>query len=131
MGSYDGAELCELVGAFMLSEISEVINKNDIGLYRDDGLGVMKRIGKPEIERRKKAIIQIFKRHKLNIMVETGLHVVDYLDVVFDLKNDLFKPYRKPDNEPLYVHKNSNHPPKVLKQIPKSIARRLSEISLN
>ena len=25
MGSYDGAELCELVGAFMLSEISEVI----------------------------------------------------------------------------------------------------------
>ena len=89
----------------------------------------MKRCGGPEIERRKKAIIQIFKRHGLNITVETGLKVVDYLDVEFDLRNNLYKPYRKPDNEPLYVNKNSNHPPSVLKQIPKGIARRLSEIS--
>ena len=131
MGSYDGGELCELVGAFMLSEISTVINKNDIGLYRDDGLGVLKRIGRPEIERLKKRIIQIFKQHGLNITVVTGLHVVDYLDVEFDLKKDLFKPYRKPDNDPLYVHKNSNHPPNILKQIPKGIERRLSEISSN
>ena len=34
MGSYDGAELCELVGAFMLSEISDTISKSDVGLYR-------------------------------------------------------------------------------------------------
>ena len=129
MGSYDGAELCELVGAFMLSEISEVIDKKDIGLYRDDGLGVMRGLGRPEIERRKKKIIQIFKKHKLDITVSTGMHSVDYLDVEFDLKNNVFKPYKKPNNEPLYVHKQSNHPPNVLKQIPKGIARRLSDIS--
>ena len=29
----------------------------------------------------------------------------------------------------MYVHKDSNHPPSVLKQIPKGIARRLSDIS--
>ena len=38
----------------MLSEISEVIGKEDIGLYRDDGLGIMRQVGGPEIERRKK-----------------------------------------------------------------------------
>ena len=131
MGSYDGAELCELIGAFMLSQISEVIDKKDIGLYRDDGLGIMRRIGGPEIERRKKKIIQIFKKHKLSITVQTNLAVVQYLDVEFDLVNNLYKPYRKVNNEPLYVNKKSNHPPNVLKQIPKGIAKRLSEISAN
>ena len=89
MGSYDGAEVCELVGTFMLSDITQIVGKADIGLYRDDGLGVMKRIGKPEIERRKKRIIQIFKSHKLNITIQANLHTVQYLDVEFDLKNNI------------------------------------------
>ena len=31
MGTYDGAEVCELVGIFMLNEISEIYDKNDVG----------------------------------------------------------------------------------------------------
>jgi len=113
MGSYDGAEICELVGAFMLSQISGVIDPADIGLYRDDGLAVSRRLGKPEIERRKKKIIQIFKQNKLGITAESGMTTVVYLDIEFDLKNNSFRPYKKPNNEPLYVHKSSNHPPSV------------------
>ena len=41
MGSYDGAESCELVGSFLLHQITEKHGKN-FGLYRDDGLGVVK-----------------------------------------------------------------------------------------
>ena len=37
MGAYDGAEVCELVGTFLLEKISEICNKSNIGLYRDDG----------------------------------------------------------------------------------------------
>ena len=75
MGSFDGAEICELVGTFMLSEITKVVKKTDIGLYRDDGLGLMRRIGKPEIERRKKKIIKIFKSYGLKIIInETTYH---------------------------------------------------------
>ena len=129
MGSYDGAEVCELVGTFMLSELIPVTAKNDIGLYRDDGLGITRNIGGPEIERRKKKIIQIFKAHKLNITINTNLPVVQYLDVEFDLRNGTYKPYKKPNNTPLYVNVKSNHPPTVLKHIPKGIAKRLSEIS--
>ena len=61
MGSSDGAEVCELVGTYMLSQISVVIRTSGIGFYRDNDLGVMNRLGKPEIERKKKRIIQIFK----------------------------------------------------------------------
>ena len=37
MGSYDGAEVCELSGIFMLSLTGNKYNSNKIGLYRDDG----------------------------------------------------------------------------------------------
>ena len=42
-----------------------------------------------------------------------------------------FKPYRKPNNEPTYINKDSNHPTSVLKELCKSIAKRISEISSN
>ena len=42
MGAFDGAEVCELVGTYLLSLISRTYEKKDIGLYRDDGLAVFK-----------------------------------------------------------------------------------------
>ena len=36
MGAYDGAEICELVGTYMLSPISEKYFKKDFGLYCDE-----------------------------------------------------------------------------------------------
>ena len=39
--AYDGAELCELIGIFMLSLLSKHINKNHIGLHRHDGLVIL------------------------------------------------------------------------------------------
>lgn len=43
----------------------------------------------------------------------------------------MFKPFMKPNNTPLYVHNQSNHPPAILKNIPESINKRLSTISSN
>ena len=54
MGAYDGAEVCELVGIFMLNKISEKYNKNDLSVYRDHGLAVSKNVSGPESERIKK-----------------------------------------------------------------------------
>ena len=41
----------------------------------------------------------------------------------------MFKPYMKPNDVPLYVHKNSNHPPSITKNIPEAINKRLSALS--
>ena len=41
-GSYDGAEVCELVGTFLVNKISEKYDKDTIGLYREDRLSVFK-----------------------------------------------------------------------------------------
>ena len=55
--------------------------------------------------------------------------VVNFLDVTLDLTTEKYKPYSKPATTPLYVHSKSNHPPCIIKNIPKAINKRLSEIS--
>ena len=40
MGSWDGAEVADLVGLYLLSKLS--ILGLDVGLYRDDGLAVLR-----------------------------------------------------------------------------------------
>ena len=44
MGSYDGAEVCELVGLFLLDKIFSAkigMRRENTGLYRDDGISVV------------------------------------------------------------------------------------------
>ena len=43
MGSYDGAEVCELMGLFILSKLDNTLNKEDSGLYRDNGLIILRK----------------------------------------------------------------------------------------
>ena len=50
---------------------------------------------------------------------------------VFGLNTDSEKPFCKTNNEITYIHKESNHPPSILRQIPLSIESRLSKHSSN
>ena len=97
-------------------------------LYRDDGLAVTTLTPK-ETERIKKQICNVFKNNNLKITIEANKKVINFLDVTLDMNTEKFKPYAKAANTPLYVHSKSNHPPSIIKNIPESINRRLSEIS--
>ena len=103
MGAYDGGEVCELVGTYMLSLISENYNKKDFGLYHDGGLGVVKNKSGPETEKIKKNIQKIFKENKLDIAIQCNMKIVSYLDISLNLNNSNYKPYQKPDNGILYI----------------------------
>ena len=106
MGAYDGQEVCELVGTYMLSLISEKYNEKDFGPYCDDRLGVVKNKSGSEREKIKKNIQKIFKENKLDIVIKCNMKLVNYLDVTLDLNNSNYKPYHKPDNEILYILKD-------------------------
>ena len=41
-GSFHGAEICDLVGLFILNHLGKRFGKGNIGLYRDDGLAIIK-----------------------------------------------------------------------------------------
>ena len=111
MGSYDGAEVCELVGLFILNGLGNTYGKENIGLYRDDGLAVFKNTTGPQADRIRKDITRHFKTHGLNITIQTNLKIVNFLDVTFNFNNATYYPYRKPNDNPLYINVESNHPP--------------------
>ena len=54
MGYFDGAEVCELVGCYILNKIKIIMNPNDVGLYRDDGLGVLRNLSGPQVDKKRK-----------------------------------------------------------------------------
>ena len=60
MGSFDGAEVCELIGIFLLNNLSEKYGKNNVGLYRDDGLVLLRNASGPQSERTRKDITREF-----------------------------------------------------------------------
>ena len=84
-----------------------------------------------EIERLKKNFVKTFTDCGLNITIEAKLHPVNYLDVIFDLRKGTYRPYSKPDSPAVYINNCSNHAPTVIKQLPKSINKRLSDLSPN
>ena len=129
MGAYDGAEVCELVGTFLLEKISEICNKCDIGLYRDDGLAVFRNKSGTHLEKIKKKLQRLFKEYDLEIIAESNLKIVNYLDVTLNLKDGTFRPYHKPGDQIQYIHTESNHLPNIIKHIPASIEIRLSNLS--
>ena len=131
MGAFDGAEVAELVGLLILHRLRQAIPKIDFGLYRDDGLGRYEPMSGPRREQARKKIIKIMEELGLRITIEFGLARVDFLDVNMDLGTGYFRPFRKPNDTPSYIHRDSNHPPNCIKELPKNVNRRLSSISCN
>ena len=107
MAAYDGAELSELVGIFVLYQLSFNYNKSNIELYRDDGLAAFKNVIGPQAEKIKKHFQNISRKNNLNITVK----IVDCLDVTPNLSDGSYKPFHKPNSEINYIHRESNNPP--------------------
>ena len=130
MDSFDGAEICELVGLFILYILSTKYRKNLNGLYQNDGLACFENISGPQADRIRKSFINIFRKEfQLNIVCETNLKIVKFLDVTLDLTTGKYKPYNKPGNIPLYINVKSNYPPNVIKNLPENISRRIYILS--
>ena len=128
MGAYDGAEVCELVGTFLLNKLSLKYNKNEIGLYREDSLAIFKNISGPKSEKTKKKIQKLFKENQLDIVIQCNMKRVNYLDVTLNLENPTYRPYQKENNQIKCNNIESNHPPSIIKQLPLSIESRLSSL---
>ena len=75
--------------------------------------------------------MQDFENLDLKVTIEANSQVVNFLDVTFDFRTGLYKPYMKENDIPVYVNAKSNHPQTVLKNIPQGVNRRLSRISAN
>ena len=128
MGSWDGAESCDLVSLYLLSKVQH-LNLN-IGAYRDDWAAVSNHSARVT-ELKKKELCSIFRANGLNITIEANQKKINFLDITLDLDSGLFQPFTKANANIKYVHIQSNHPPTIKKNLPRNINNRLSRISSN
>ena len=130
MGSYDGAEVCELTSLFILNSLAEKYGKDYVGLYRDDGFILLKETSKRLADKARKDLYKLCAENfQLKITAEICHHTVNFLDLTFNLHEQSYKPYRKPNNDPPFISSHSNHPPSIIKQIPLSVNKRISQLS--
>ena len=85
MRSYDGAEICELVGLFILNSLQELFGK-DVGLYRDDGLAVLNTKSGRLCKKARKYLILKFDELGLRITALTNQQSTNFLDITFTLQ---------------------------------------------
>ena len=69
--------------------------------------------------------VRLFSRFSLSAFIINNFSSRQRLH---NLQNGKFQPYKKPNDDTLHTDKQSNHPPAIMKQIPKSVSRRVSNL---
>lgn len=129
MGSYHGAEICDLVGLLILNNLSDILPATSFGLYRDDGLAFTEVVSPCHLERLKKKLIKRMKDIGFKITIDIGNIKTNFLDITLDLYRDTFRPYRKPNSCISYISNLSNHPTYIKRALPGMIEKRLIRLS--
>ena len=61
---------------------------------------------KTQLEKTKKSLQKTFNEFGLEIVAESNLRIVNYLEVTLKLNDGSFRPYDKPDDIIQYINKN-------------------------
>ena len=85
MCSFDGAEICELAGLYIQSNLENILSKTNFVLYRDDGLILLRNLNGQHMNKKRKAIIKIFQDIGFSIDFQTSDKEVDLFDVTMNL----------------------------------------------
>ena len=93
MGAFDGVEVCELDGNFLLHKLSEKYEKENLSLYCDDGLAIFKNVSGPDSEKIKKHFCKLFIDHDLELTIQFNRKVANFLDVTLNLENSTYCPF--------------------------------------
>ena len=78
--SYHGLQICKLVGLFILNHLGKKFGKKNIGLYKDDGLVLIKNRSAHLVDKTRKELHKVFEQFGLKITAEANLHVVNKTD---------------------------------------------------
>ena len=84
------------------------------------------------LKEKKTEIINILKSFGSSVTLTTKIESPNCNDVKFDLATNIYKTYRKPNDDPVCINKHSNHPLNIKQEIPLSVRSKRSffQISL-
>ena len=95
IGTYDGAEICELVGGALLYNIYKIVEPGSHGLYHDDGLVIVEKSTPRKCDDIRKRLHRLFGEFGFKLEIQTDLKIADYLDVILNLYNRTVSPFKK------------------------------------
>ena len=131
MGSFHGAEICDLIGLHIMSKMSTILDIKEYGLYRDDGLAIIANDTKSNLERLCKKVRTVIKDADFRITIDIGHMNTDFLDINLNLRDDTYQPFKKPNSTVQYINAQSNHPWHIKKSLSTMINDRLTTLSKN
>ena len=76
-----------LLGFYIQSNLENILPKTNFGLYRDNGLILLRNLNGQQMDKKGKAVIKIFKDIAFSIDIQTNLKEADFLDVTLNLQN--------------------------------------------
>lgn len=79
--SFDGAEVSELMGLFILNKINKIVHADSQSHYRDDGLHDNQRAN----GKIRKMFFKFFQDLDFDITVDMNRKMIQYLDMEFTL----------------------------------------------
>ena len=107
MGSFDGVNICELVGLHLLDKLLNLIGRENVRLYRGDGLAVVNSSSGNALEKKiRKNIIALFKNERLSMTIENNLFETAFFEVTSNLVTGKFSPFSKPNNQPATLYQS-------------------------
>ena len=83
------------------------------------------------MDRARMNVMKIFKEVGFKIEIQKHLKIVNFSDMIFNLANGTYRLYKKANESSLYINTSYSHPSQVIKQLPTSITKRLSNNSSN
>ena len=126
MGAYDFAQIADLIDT-----LSRIIDLKQVGLFRDDGHIFIPGNNGPKSSKIHVKITRAFKFLESKIKISSKFQIVTFLDMTFNLSNNILKPFSKDNQTPTYINVNFNHPRTIIKHITNTVNIRTNRLSSN
>ena len=107
MGSFHGAEVCDLVGLYLLNPFANnIIDTKSVGLYKGDGLAFIKQKSKCNVCKINNQITRKLSDIGFNITINGSETFTNFLDIQLNLLTADFCSYIKPNAKTIYINKD-------------------------
>lgn len=92
-GLYDGVEILELIGIYMLSKINKTVHIDNHRIYHNDSLMAVPNNNRKKNNSIRKKLHQVFKEMDFDITVKINKKVVQFLDTELNLLDGNISPH--------------------------------------
>ena len=95
MGSFDGTEICELIGYLLFHSLNNIIDPSNHGLYQKDGLIIVDNCTLRKCDVIGKKLHWLVNKFRFKLDIQTNLKITEFLDIMLNLYNNKISPFRK------------------------------------